>query len=157
MSCLSCPPGYTLSGGNGDAVWCYKCPPNSNWVNSTVGCSSTLRSPTVTPASGSNYVNGRCPAGATNIGEDYSRPCVSCPAGSTLKMRGNSAECRSCEAGYSLSSDGSSCVPNPTTCPANSVYDTSINDCRCTPGFIKSTDGLSCISLSCSGRTSLQL
>jgi hypothetical protein len=151
LSCLSCPPGYTLSGGNGDAVWCYKCPPNSNWVNSTVGCSSTLRSPTVTPASGSNYVNGRCPAGATNIGEDYSRPCVSCPAGSTLKMRGNSAECRSCEAGYSLSSDGSSCVPNPTTCPANQYL--SGSQCvGCPVGTAKATTGTSqseCIPTTC--------
>ena len=153
-SCLSCPQGYTLSGVGGDAVWCYKCPPNSNWVNSTLGCSSTRMAPTITPASESNYVNGRCPTGATNIGEDYAHPCVSCPTGSTLKMRGNFAECRSCEGTYSLSSDGSYCE-GKTSCPAGKYLSGPgfLGDCiSCPPGTTKTTTGTSiqeCIPVTC--------
>jgi hypothetical protein len=32
-----------------------------------------------------------------------------------------------------------------------------ISDCKCSPGYTKSADGASCVALSCSGRTQLQL
>jgi hypothetical protein len=43
------------------------------------------------------------------------------------------------------------------SCPENSVWDPMISDCKCSPGYTKSADGASCVALSCSGRTQLQL
>ena len=159
--CLTCPPGQTLSS---DTAWCYTCPTGSSWQGSTAGCvassapftvtNAATSEPTVTWSSGvpnSGVATLTCPTGSVK-GDYY---CYSCPTGQVAftDSTGN-PKCRSCPTGYSPSSDQSYCIKS---CPANSVYDTSINDCRCAPGFIKSTDGLSCVALSCSGRTSLQL
>ena len=99
-----------------------------------------------------------CPANSTFSGTEG----ICCPQGTTVAsdkktccpvntfFTGVSGKC--CPTGTTFSATSGSCV-----CPANAIYDTSVNDCKCSPGFIKSTDGLSCISLSCSGRTLLQL
>jgi hypothetical protein len=160
--CLTCPSGQTLSSDN---AWCYTCPTGSSWQGSTAGCvnssvpftvtNAVSSEPTVTWSSGvpnSGVATLTCPTGS--IKSDYY--CYGCPTGQIAFTDSTGIpKCRSCPTGYSLNSDQSYCLA--PSCPANSVYDTSINDCRCTPGFIKSTDGLSCISLSCSGRTLLQL
>ena len=49
-------------------------------------------------------------------------------------------------------------VPGPTPaptagspqCPPNSSYDQTISDCRCSTGYVTSTDGTTCIPLQCS-------
>lgn len=154
--CLTCPSGQTLSSDN---AWCYTCPSDAPWRNSTNGCVKSSLPVTVTTSSTAQPATWTgstpsCPSGYS-LNEAQAYYCYACPTGQVLFLDdGFITKCKSCPSGYSLSSDQSYCIKS---CPANSVYDTSINDCRCAPGFIKSTDGLSCISLSCSGRTSLQL
>jgi len=170
-ACLSCPTGYTLSSDN---AWCYKCPTDSSWINSTLGCVSSSKPFTEIPATrvegsmtcpnGRNFelVNNSCspipPLTCPSGTQMLNRECVSCPVGASQPYIGAAGaydfKCKSCPSGYSLNSANSYCVPG---CPANSVWDASINDCKCAPGYIKSADGLSCVALSCTGRTQIQL
>ena len=160
--CLTCPAGQTLSSDN---AWCYTCPSDAPWTNSTNGCvkssapftvtNAVYSEPTVTWPSGVPYWGVStitCPTGSVK-GDYY---CYSCPTGqvSFIDSTG-STECRSCPTGYSLNSDQSYCLA--PSCPANSVWDPIISDCKCSPGYTKSADGLSCVALSCSGRTQIQL
>lgn len=113
-----------------------------------------------------------CPAGSYQTsdphtccpnGTDYAgKTGKCCPTGSTLAsdnstccppntfFTGTSGKC--CPTGTTLSADKTQCI-----CPANSIYDNVIHDCRCAQGMTKSDDGKSCVSLSCTGRTQLQL
>ena len=118
-------------------------------------------------------VTGKCcPTGQTLASDNQ----TCCPANSTFT--GTTGFC--CEQGTTVSSDNKTCCPANTfftgksgiccptgttlaadnttcACPINSVYDNTLHDCKCSPGFTKSADGLSCVALSCSGRTQLQL
>ena len=160
--CFTCPAGQTLSSDN---LWCYTCPSDAPWTNSTNGCvkssvpftvtNAAASEPTVTWSSGvpnSGVATLTCPTGSVK-GDYY---CYSCPTGQvSFTDSTGSTKCRSCPTGYSLNSDQSYCLA--PSCPANSVWDPIISDCKCSPGYTKSADGLSCVALSCSGRTQLQM
>ena len=127
-----CSSGYTFTGIEG------KCCP--------VGESLASDNQTCCPANSvfSGTAGICCPEGTTAASDK--KTC--CPANTFFT--GVSGKC--CPTGTTFSAADGACV-----CPANSIYDTSIHDCKCAPGFAKSADGLSCVSLSCTGRTSLQL
>ena len=127
-----CSSGYTLTGVEG------KCCP--------IGESLASDNQTCCPANSvfSGTAGICCPVGTTASSDN--KTC--CPTNTFFS--GVTGKC--CPTGTTFSATSGQCE-----CPPNSVYDTSVNDCRCSPGFTKSADGLSCISLSCSGRTQLQL